>query len=285
MTEFRADDWQPKPYGVANRLREAREAAGMQAKDLAAALKWDPAKLSKTETGARTPTPADVQAWASLTGLNDSARDQILDALSRFRGEQRTWRDRLRKGRQSVQLEYNRLYKDCTVFRMLQIAWIPGILQTPDYARQIFANLNDFEGEPDKDVEADVAARMQRRDHLIDQSKSFEIIISESVLTDEIVDVPVLRAQLQRLLDVMELPNVRLGIVPQHGRRRKTALQVGFVIYDELGVIEDPVGQNAYHGEAAERLGRMMDHLWLEAAEGDEAKEMIRAARNSLAVA
>jgi transcriptional regulator with XRE-family HTH domain len=282
MTEIRADDWQPRPYGVADRLREAREAAGMQQKEVAAALKWDPAKLSKTESGARTPNADDVRAWAEVTGLSDARRDEIIDALARFRSEQRTWKDKLRQGRRAVQVEYNRLYRDCTRFQMLQIAWVPGILQTPDYARQVFINLNEFEGEPDKDVEGDVTARMQRRDYLNDLSKSFEILIAQSVLTDQIVDPPVLRSQLQRLLDIMDLPNVRFGIIPQQGVRRRIALQVGFAIYDELAVIEDPVTQTPYHGEAAERLSRVVAGLWGEAVEGDQAREMIRAARDGI---
>lgn len=282
MTDFRADDWQPRPYGVADRLREAREAAGMQQKDVAAALKWDPAKLSKTESGARTPTPADVQAWAKVTDLSDDTRDAILQSLEQFRIEQRTWRERLRQGRRSEQLQYNQLYETHTRFRMLQIAWVPGILQTKDYARQIFTDLNDFEGAPEKDVEGDVAARWQRREHLSDLSKSFEILIAEAVLTDQLVDAPVLAGQLQRLLDIMDLPNVRFGIVPQHGVRRRTALQVGFAMYDDMAIVETYVTPTSYQGEAAERLARVIDRLWNEAVEGDEAREMIRAARRAL---
>jgi transcriptional regulator with XRE-family HTH domain len=285
MTDFRADDWQPKPFAVANRLREAREAAGLQQKELAALLKWDPAKLSKTESGARTAvTEADVRAWAKATSMSDVARDETVDMLAQYKAAERSWRDRMRHGRQSVQLEYARLYRDSTRFRIFQLAWVPGILQTPDYARQIFEGLNELDPDTPRNIEADVQTRMARREYLYDLSKTFEIIVSESVLRDLIVDPDVQRAQLVRLEMLTDLSNVRFGILP-YGRRRRTAAQVGFAMYDELAVIEDYVIDTPYHGEAAKRFAVVMDRFWDEAVEGDEARGLIRAAIHALPVA
>lgn len=276
MTDFRPDDWAPKPYAVAERLRAAREAAGLQQRELAEALKWDPAKLSKTESGARTAvTPADVRAWASATNLPDEQRDEILEMLQRYKSAEKSWRDRMRQGRQSVQVEYARLYRDSTRFRIFQLAWVPGILQTPDYARQIFADLNELDPGVSRDLEADVQTRMARREYLYDLSKHFEIIISESVLRDIIVDIEVHRTQLARLELVLDLPNVRFGILP-FGRRRHTAAQLGFVLYDDLAVEEDYVIDIPYHGAAAQRFAKVMERFWAEAVEGDDARAMIR---------
>jgi transcriptional regulator with XRE-family HTH domain len=284
MTDFRADDWQPKPYGVADRLREAREAAGLQQKDVAAALKWDPAKLSKTESGARTPTAADIRAWAEVTGLSDEKRDEALDLLERFRSRERSWRERMRHGRRSVQLEYERLYRDSTRFRIFQTVWVPGILQTPDYARQIFIDLDELDLDTPRDIDSDVQARMKRRDYLYDLGKQFEVIITESVMRTLIVDPPVMRSQLQRLESVMDLANVRFGIIPQ-GVRIHTAPQNSFVIYDELAVTENFVTDTPYHGEEASRMAVAMDRLWSDAAEGDRARALIRSAIEDLSAA
>lgn len=282
MTDFRADDWQPKPYGVADRLREAREAAGLQQKELAALLKWDPAKLSKTESGARTAvTPADIRAWAQATGMPDEARDDVIDMLARYKAAEKSWRERMRHGRQSVQVEYARLYRDSARFRIFQLAWVPGILQTPDYARQIFADLDELDPDTPRNVEADVQTRMARREYLYDLGKQFEIIISESVLRDLVVDSRVQRAQLARLETVADLPNVKFGILP-FGRRRHTAAQIGFAMYDDLAVVEDYVIDTPYHGEAAKRFATVMDRFWSEAVQGEEAIALIRAAIEAL---
>lgn len=281
-TDFRADDWQPKPYAVANRLREAREAAGLQQKDLAALLKWDPAKLSKTESGARTAvTAADVRAWAQATGMPDSVRDETLDMLASYKEHEKSWRERMRQGRQSVQVEYARLYRDSTKFRIFQLAWVPGILQTRDYARQIFEDLNALDPGVSRDIDADVQTRMARREFLYDLHKDYEIILSEAILRDLVVDPDVQRAQLVFLETVMELPNVRFGILP-FGRRRHTAAQLGFVLYDDLAVIEDYVIDTPYHGDAAQRFATVMDRFWTEAVEGDEARGLIRSAIEAL---
>ncbi|WP_213004814.1 helix-turn-helix domain-containing protein, partial [Paractinoplanes toevensis] len=280
--DFRADDWQPKPYAVANRLREAREAANLQQKELAALLKWDPAKLSKTESGARTAVTADdVRAWAQATGMSDRDRDTTIGMLAQYKAAEKSWRDRMKTGRQAVQLEYARLYRDSTLFRIFQLAWVPGILQTPDYARQIFEDLNDLDPDTPRNVEADVQTRMARREYLYDLGKHYEIIISESVLRDVIVEPDVMRAQLARLETVTDLPNVRFGILP-FGRRRHTAAQIGFAMYDDLAVVEDYVIDTPYHGEAAKRYAKVMDRFWSEAVEGDDAVQLIRAAAAAL---
>lgn len=282
MTDFRADEQQPKPFRVADRLREAREAAGLQQKELAALLGWDPAKLSKTESGARTAvTEADVRAWAQATDMSDEDRDETLDTLARFKANERSWRDRMRNGRRSVQVQYNHLYQTSTRFRIFQTVWVPGILQTPDYARQVFADLNELDPDTPKDIEADVRARMARRDFLYDLSKSFEVILTEAVIRMLLVDPPVMRAQLVRLEDVLDLPNVRLGIIPQ-GRRVRTAAQSSFVMYDDLAIVEGFVVDNPYQGAQAERFAMVMERFWADAEEGAEARRLLRAAISDL---
>lgn len=282
MTDFRADDQRPKPFRVADRLREAREAAGLQQKDLGALLKWDPAKMSKTESGERTAvSETDVRAWAAATGMSDEDRDETIDLLVRFKSNEKSWREHLRKGRRSIQLDYNRLYQEKTNFRMLQTIWVPGILQTPDYARQIFAGLNEIDPGTPIDLDAEVQVRMARREYLYDLRKRFEFLLTEGVLRSLIVDAPVMRAQLVRLGDVFELPNVRLGVLPQ-GVRLHTAPQGSFVIYDDLAIIEGFGTQDPYHGAQAERLAGIMDRLWSDAVEGPAALDLIRRATSDL---
>jgi hypothetical protein len=253
MTDFRADDWQPKPYGVAQRLREAR-----------------------------TPNAADIRAWAELTSMSDEKRDEALATLEQFRASERSWKDRMKLGRQKVQIEYLRLYRDTTHFRIFQNCWVPGILQTADYARQIFTDLNDLDPDTPHDVEADVQKRMQRRDYLNDLGKTFEVVITESVIRDLIVDAPVMRSQMQRLIDLADLPNVKFGILPQ-GRRRHTAAQGNFVVFgDDFAVTEDFIIDTPIHGKSVDRLKAVMARFWAEAVADDEALEVIRSARDAL---
>lgn len=280
MTDHRDD--KPKPFRVADRLREAREAAGLQAKDLAALLKWDPSKLSKTESAERTAVTADdIRVWAAATGMSDTDRDETIDILARFKANEKSWRERMRNGRRSVQVQYNRLYADHTRFRIFQTVWVPGILQTADYARQVFIDLNELDPDTPKDVEAEVLTRMARREYLYDSKKQFEVIVSEGVLRTLIVDPPVQRAQLVRLEDVLDLPNVRFGILPQ-GVRLHTAPQSSFTMYDDMAIVEGFVIDNPYHGAQAARFAQVMERFWPEAAEGAAARALIRQAIKDL---
>ena len=124
---------------------------------------------------------------------------------------------------------------------------------------------------------ADVRVRMARRELLYDLGKQFEFILTESVIRILIVDAPVMRAQLVRLEDVLDLPNVRLGILPQ-GVRLHTAPQSSFVIYDDMAIAEGFVVDNPYHGAQVERLATVLDRLWDDAVEGPAARELIRRA-------
>lgn len=280
MTDFRAEDWLTRPNGLAQRLREAREAAGMLAQDVGAALRWDPAKVSKTENGKRTPTAADIRAWAEVTSLDDSRRDEMLAMLDTVKALRSSFRERMRYGRSALQGEYDRLYRDTTRFRIFQTAWVPGILQVPDYARQIFTDLDQLRDTP-RDVEPAVSTRMERQRYLSDRARQFEIVVQEAALRTLLVDPAVMRIQLDRLISVTTLPNVTFGILPEL-KRIHTAPQASFVIYDEMAVMETFVGETRYFGEEAALLGRIMDRLVTETVQGAEARERIRAVIDAL---
>lgn len=280
MTDFRAEDWLTRPNGLAQRLRESREAAGMLAQDVAAALRWDPAKVSKTENGKRTPTPADIHAWARVTGLEDAKRDEMLALLETVRALRSSFRERMRYGRSALQGEYDRLYRDSTRFRIFQTTWIPGILQVPEYARQIFTDLDQLRDTP-RDVEPAVRTRIDRQRHLTDVTKSFEIVVHESAMRTLVADPAVMHVQLDRLISATTLPNVRFGILPELSRIH-TAPQASFVIYDDMAVTESFVGETRYFSEEAALLGRVMDRLWNDAIEGPAARERIRAVIDAL---
>lgn len=280
MTNFRPEDWLAKPHGLAQRLREAREAKGMQAKEVGEALKWDPAKVSRTESGKRTPTKADILAWAAATDLDATRTAEMVAMLEQLQSLRSSFRDRMRHGRAQVQIEYAKLYADTRRFRIFQVAWIPGILQVADYARQIFADLDELSDTP-RNIDADVQARMSRQRLLYETDKSFEIIVLESALRVLLVDPPVMHAQLDRLLSVIGLQNLRFGIVPM-GTRLTTAPQNSFVIYDDMAVVEGFHGETRHFSEEASLYSKVMDRLWGAAAEGDDARRLIIAAQNAL---
>lgn len=96
------------------------------------------------------------------------------------------------------------------VIKISEMALIPGLLQTPEYARALFAA-----GRVD-DIEASVAARMARQS-ILTRSRPPEVwvLLDEAMLLRSFIGGPeVSRGQLTHLLEVGELPNVTIRIVP-----------------------------------------------------------------------
>jgi hypothetical protein len=90
---------------------------------------------------------------------------------------------------------------------------MPGLLQTPDYARAIIqAAVPKWVPE---EVEQRVEARLIRQGILVrDNPPHFEAVVDESVLHRVVGSRAIMRAQLERLLELSELPNVQLRVIP-----------------------------------------------------------------------
>jgi transcriptional regulator with XRE-family HTH domain len=252
----------------------------MSGKDFAGRLGWDPTRLSKLERGRQMPTAADLRAWVDLAG-EPGALDELLGMLSNARSQQFTFQSRMRYGQSPVQKTYNELVRGATLIRYFEVAYVPGLLQVPDYMRRVFAEQVDLHNLEVDDVDQAIADRLERQQHLYDRSKSFEFILTEAVLRWRLCPTAVMQAQLDRLQTAVGLPNVRFGVLP-FGATLGTTPQNKFEAYDDIVLVEMFRGECAYDGEDAAFYGKVMDRLWTEAAEGDEARRLIIRAADEL---
>ena len=94
---------------------------------------------------------------------------------------------------------------------MFQPALVPGLLQTPEYARAVLS-LPRLAGE--RDLTAAVAQRMERQTILYDDTRQFRFLLMEAVLRTRLVRASAMLAQLEHIATVSRLPNVEVGIVP-----------------------------------------------------------------------
>jgi hypothetical protein len=93
------------------------------------------------------------------------------------------------------------------------LAVVPGLLQTPDYARALLRDLAP--ALPPKVVEERVRARVERqRRRFSKPAPNFEAVLDESVLHRAVGNPAVMVAQLQRLIEMERLPSVTVRIVP-----------------------------------------------------------------------
>uniref|UniRef100_UPI003F494F0C helix-turn-helix domain-containing protein n=1 Tax=Nonomuraea sp. CA-251285 TaxID=3240002 RepID=UPI003F494F0C len=278
------EDWLTQPEGVATRLRELRTQAGLSGAELASQRGWQQSKVSRIERGKQLPSAEDVSAWAAACGASEEVIAVVLDLQEQARIAQLTFQSRMRGGQAAVQESYNKLVREAHLVRHFETAYVPGLLQVPAYARRVLAEmiwLHDLEID---DVDAAVSARMQRQQMLYDSAKSFEFLLTESVLRMLICPPAVMRAQLDRLQTVIGLERVRFGIIPMGVELRVTP-QNSFGIYDgeeSLAIVETFIGETFHRDTEAARYARAMDKLWDQAVVGDQARDLIIAAADAL---
>ena len=149
-------DFQSARVALGARLRELRAEAGLNVKDMAERLGWQRSKVSRLENGKQTATATDLEEWARAVG----APSQAADLESRRRGlesQQRSWRRQLAAGHRSVQDRYVVEYQRTATMRGYEATVIPGLFQTPGYARNLLVQNAELMRSP-RDTEEAVAA-------------------------------------------------------------------------------------------------------------------------------
>ena len=187
----------------------------------------------------------------------------------------------MRRGQVAIQSSYNDLIADCGVVRYFETVFIPGILQTPDYARRILTEMATLHGHDLGDIDAAVAMRMQRQQFLYDTTKQFEFLLTEPALRWLLCPPAAMRGQLDRLQTIIGIPNIRFGIIPL-GSPLAITPQNSFQLYDDMAVTETFTGESVYHDTEAASYARILDLLWEQAKVGEDARPLITAAVQAL---
>ena len=164
-------------------------------------------------------------------GLDSEVRDDLLEELTRISTDIATWRRAGGRGeaKQTMLAERERA---TTLRRSFHPAVVPGLLQTAEYARQIFVRSMFI---TEEEMTRAVAARMDRQTLLYSPEHRFEFLITEAALRVRLGPADVMLAQLDRLANISTLRNVRLGIVPWSAELPRVALH-GFAIFDDQRV-------------------------------------------------
>ncbi|MFG3409941.1 helix-turn-helix domain-containing protein [Streptomyces sp. NPDC048142] len=233
-------DFQTARDALGARLRELRVSGPggrLTGPQLSERLGWPHSKIYKLENGRQTATAADLQAWAEATGQPDA----VADLHSRLKGLEshvRSWRRQLAAGHRPVQDAITAEHARTTTLYVWENALIPGMVQTPGYARAVFTRHAQLMRSP-RDTEEAVRARVRRQEALYDPRKRHRIIMWEGALRALVCSPAVLAAQLDRLSSLTGLDTVELGIVP-FTAPLKIHPANGFWIYDDrLVVVED----------------------------------------------
>lgn len=258
---------------LGHRLRDIRRDAGLTGRQLATLASWHSSKVSKIEYGKQTPGEDDIRAWCR----HCDAPEQIPDLIATVRNVEAMyieWRRMLRVGTKRRQEESISLESQTGLFRWYEPVLIPGILQTAEYAAGVLARVIDFYGIPD-DVDAGVAARMERQQALYRGDHRFHFILAQQALLTTVGDTAVMVGQLDRLLTVLSLPRVRLGVVPALTTYRSPTNQ--FIMFDSRTVHVETVSAELKITQPREiaLYARTFEELSEVAVYDQEARELI----------
>ncbi|MGQ0774968.1 MAG: helix-turn-helix domain-containing protein [Pseudonocardiales bacterium] len=190
-------------------LKRLRDAAGVVRPDAAAGIGCSPAKIAHFESGRNTPSKTEL-----IVLLRDhyGADKETLDALEELRKEasQRGWWSTYGLPEwlaRSVGLEF-----DATSVRSLELEVIPGLLQTEEYARMVHSLRGRL---TDKERDRRVAVRMKRQAKLLGPNPlKLQAVISEAALLRCARQADLGLAQLQRLTERAQQPNIELRVLP-----------------------------------------------------------------------
>lgn len=262
-----------QPGGLADRLKRMRRGAGLTGEQLESLTGMATTKISKIENGRQMPTEADITAWASACGQPD-APAELLAMLAGVQAAHFQNRVR-RRGHAAIQQDLDELVRQAKRIRNVEVALVPGLLQTPDYARHFATEISRVYGTDPGSIEAAVSARMRRQEVLYDAGKQFEFVITESVLRMRPGGRQVMLGQIDRLLTMGSLGNITLGVIPLEGSLTLLPLH-GFLMLDDQVVIETySHDQQVLPPEEAAAYGPITDALLAESLTGGEAERFI----------
>ncbi|MEV6622499.1 helix-turn-helix transcriptional regulator [Amycolatopsis sp. NPDC051106] len=199
----------PRARALAAGLREVREAHGVGLRQLARILGFAPQVLSLWEKGLRLPAVADVALILGFFHVRGEKQEYLLE-LARTARE----RDWVTPGTPEISPELSGLV-ECERSATKITAWactlIPGILQTPDYARAILDNSDLTRSQAD----AHLAMRLDRQKMLTrPEPVQYRAIIGERALREPIAGEDIMSDQMDHLLEVAERPHISLRVLP-----------------------------------------------------------------------
>lgn len=191
-------------------LRTWRARAGLTADQAAAALLCGAGTISRMENG-QSGDPYRVKGLFELYGAPPEVVADMIQIAKESRRRPSTVRKPYHDFVPKRLAEYYELEDEAESLSLLEGECVPGLLETPDYARALIAA-----GEPPADIDRLLEIRLTRQLRVTGQDPlRLRVILGEAALHTQVGGPDVLRAQLEYLLDlVRNAPNVDIRVLP-----------------------------------------------------------------------
>ncbi|WP_181806763.1 helix-turn-helix domain-containing protein [Streptomyces shenzhenensis] len=193
---------------LAVELRRLRDAAGLSSREAAVLLGVNAPQISQIESGLAGVSEKRLRALAANYSCSD---DELIEALAAMTKDRtRGWWEEYRELLPAPFLNLAELEHHATFLREAQFLYIPGLLQTEDYARAVYSyRVPEL---PQTELELRVQHRLRRK--VVLDRTPFDAIIHEAALRIMVGDREASRAQLNEVLEVSEADNVTVRVIP-----------------------------------------------------------------------
>jgi transcriptional regulator with XRE-family HTH domain len=192
-------------------LRKLREASDVSTADACAKAGLNKPHLSHIEAG-RTACPEPrLRALLSAYGCSDGTLIEALVRMTRATGK--GWWTQYGEVLDERARDLAELESATTAFRSFEWLHVPGLLQTPDYMREIFEGRNP--GVPSALMERYIDFRLRRQQVLTEKSlPTYHAVIHEAAFHMHFVSRETMLGQLQYLVEAAQFPNVIVQLLP-----------------------------------------------------------------------
>lgn len=194
-------------------LRKIRERQAVTAEATAEAMGWHPSKISRVESGRSGLRAHEVKSLLDFYLVHDPDTRAALETLAR-EGKRRVWWQPYNDVLTPRYLDFISFEAEASAARSFQTVLVPGLLQTPDYARTVIRALKPER--PADEVNALVDVRLARQNAALGREEPLTLwaILDESILRREVGGRATTAKQLMRLAEATDEPNVTLQVLP-----------------------------------------------------------------------
>jgi transcriptional regulator with XRE-family HTH domain len=193
---------------LGTRLRGLRNEHGMTVEEVAAKLLCSATKISRLETAARRPSLRDVRDLCALYEVDEPTAAELM-SLAREAREQGWWT-------QYEDLNLDPLIgleQEATAISCYSINYIPGLLQTRDYAAGIIKTVAPKMEQ--QIVQQRTEARMRRQQLLeMDNRPRYHVVLDEAVMHRGVGGPALMVAQLDKILETVRSDKAIVQIIP-----------------------------------------------------------------------
>src|SRR6185437_2221535 len=194
-------------------LRNARLKTSLTQEQVAKAMVWSLSKMIRIETAQTGISVNDLKALLLLYGITDKDRIAELVDLAQAARQAPWWRPYAEFAPPGL-LQLIDVESAASSISQFETMFVPGILQIEEYASAILEAFYD-EKASDERVAALIDLRTRRRSLLTrENAPKFSFVLDESVIQRLVGSPAIMNRQLRYLVDVTELSNVTIQLVP-----------------------------------------------------------------------